>query len=278
MARSLNSGTITFGMVTISVKFYTSASANRVSFNLLSPAGNRVRQQYVDAITNAEVPGGMAGCDKGFEVEKDRFVHFTKDELKALDAECDSRTIDIQEFIPQSALDPVAVEKTYFLGPDKSDKAYLLLSEAMTAKKVVAVAQWNSRGKEHLVTIVPYKGGLALYQMYYATEVRDFGEVEIAVKIPISDPERRMAQKLIETLTTEEFDAAKYEDSYVARVKQAIDDKANGGTVKTAAPKAAQAGNVFDISALLEQSIAQNRKPKAKKAPKAEDPKKPGKK
>ena len=277
MPRSTNSGTITFGLVTIPVKFYTSASPERVSFNLLSPAGNRVQQQYIDAVSGAVVEGGMGGCDKGYEIEKDKFVHFTKDELKALDAECEGKTIDIQEFVPEGALDPVAIEKSYFLGPDKSDKAYLLLSEAMTSKKVVAVAQWNSRGKEHLVTIAPYKGGLVLYQMYYATEVKNFGEIEIAVKLPISDPERRMAQKLIDSLTSEEFDAAKYEDTYVQRVKQAIETKAGGGTLKAAPATVPQAGNVLDISALLEQSIAQNRKPKAKK-PGAPTPKKPGKK
>lgn len=276
MARSTNSGTITFGLVTIPVKFYTAASAERVSMNLLSPAGNRVRQQYVDTVSGAEVPGGMNGCDKGYEIEKDKFVRFSKDELKALDAECEAKTIDIAEFIPESALDPVAVEKAYFLGPDKSDKAYLLLSEAMAAKKVVAVAQWNSRGKEHLVTLAPYKGGLVLYQMYYSNEVKNFGEIEVAVKLPISDPERRMAQKLIDSLTSDEFDSAKYEDSYVARVKQAISDKANGGSIKTQPAAPVQTGNVLDISALLEQSIAQNRKPKAKKA--KDDSKKPGKK
>jgi len=273
MPRSTNSGTITFGLVTIPVKFYTSASAEKVSFNLLSPAGNRVRQQYLDTVTNEEVPGGMQGCDKGYEIEKDKFVHFTKDELKALEAEGEGKSIDIAEFIPEGALDPVAIEKTYFLGPDKSDKAYLLLSEAMTAKKVVAVAQWTFRGKEQLVTIAPYKGGLALFQMYYSNEVRNFSEIEVAARTPISDPERRMAQKLIDSLTSDEFDAAKYEDSYVARVKAAIDTKAGGGTIKAAPVAAVQTGNVLDISALLEQSIAQNRKPKAKR-----DPKKPGKK
>ena len=277
MPRSNNSGTITFGLVNIPVKFYTSASPERVSFNLLSPGGNRVRQQYVDTVTGAEVEGGMNGCDKGFEVEKDKFVKFSKDELKALEAECEAKTIDIAEFIPATSFDPVAVEKSYFLGPDKSDKGYLLLSEAMSAKKVVAVAQWNSRGKEHLVTIAPYKGGLVLYQMYYSTEVKNFGEIEVAVKVPISDPEKRMAQKLIDSLTSEEFDAGKYEDSYVQRVKQAIDTKAGGGTLAAAPVAVPQAGNVLDISALLEQSIAQNRKPKAKKAPK-DDPKKPSKK
>ncbi len=275
MPRSTNSGTITFGLVNIPVKFYTAASAERVSFNLLSPAGNRVRQQYLDTVTGAEVPGGMNGCDKGYEIEKDKFVHFSKEELKALDAECEARTIDIAEFIPATSLDPVAIEKSYFLGPDKSDKGYLLLSEAMTTKKVVAVAQWNSRGKEHLVTISPYKGGLVLHQMFYTSEVKNFGEIEVAVKIPISDPEKRMAQKLIESLTSEEFDAAKYEDTYVQRVKAAIDTKAGGGTLKASPVAVPQAGNVLDISALLEQSIAQNRKPKAKKTP---DPKKPGKK
>ncbi len=267
-SRTICSATITFGLVSIPVKFFTSASAGRVSFNLLSPeAGNRVQQKLFDSVTGLEIPGGMDACDKGFEVAKGEYVKFKKDEIKALDAECDQKTIDIQEFVDATSIDPIAVEKTYYLGPDKgADKGYSLLSEAMSTMSRAAVAQWNSRGKEHLVVIRPYRGGLVLHQMFYSNEVRNFDEIEVA-KLSVSEPERKMAGKLIASLSSGEFDPSKYEDSYSARVKQAIQDKLAGGTIRAVPSETPKMGSVFDLSALLERSLAAGPKPKAKKPP-----------
>jgi DNA end-binding protein Ku len=119
----------------------------------------------------------------------------------------------------------------------------------------VAVAQWNSRGKENLVVIAPYKGGLILYQMFYATEVRPFDEVKVTGKATISDPERTMARTLLMQLSTDKFDPSKYEDHYVARVKKAIDEKVNGGSFKTAAIDAPRTSSVVDLATLLAKSL-----------------------
>jgi DNA end-binding protein Ku len=275
--RSTNSGTISFGLVSIPVKFYTSASSQGVAFNLLTPkGGNRVQQKNFDSVTGEEVT--FADCDKGYEVAKGEYVRFTKDELKSLEAECEAKAIDITEFIPVASFDPIAIEKTYYLGPDKgADKGYVLLSQAMTESGRVAVAQWNSRGKEHLVVIRPYKEGLVLHQMFYANEIRDFSEIEVALRQPISPQEHKMALKLLSTLSSDEFDPSQYEDSYTARVKKAVEDKLSGGTIKAAPADAVKVGSILDIGDLLERSLV-SVKPKAKKAPKAPEPKKPGKK
>jgi DNA end-binding protein Ku len=98
--------------------------------------------------------------------------------------------------------------------------------------------------------------------MYYSNEVRSFDEVEVAVKLPISDPERNMACKLVEALSSGEFDPAKYSDTYSERVKQAIQDKMSGSTVKSTPTQTPKKGSVIDITALLEQSLAEGRKPK----------------
>jgi len=256
MAKSCGSATITFGLVSIPVKLYTACSAEGVSFKLLTPKGNTVKQQYLDSVTGEVVP--QADCHKGYELTKEQIIPITKDELKALEAECESKTVDILEFVPATSVDLLQVEKTYYLGTEGAEKGYLLLAEAMAAKNVIAVAQYNTRGKENLVTIRPYRGGLVLHQMFYANEVRPFEEIKPTSRAAVSDAERNMAVKLVESLAVESFDSSKYEDSYVARVKKAIEEKVaagEGGTFKTATTAAPAGAKVIDLASLLAASL-----------------------
>jgi DNA end-binding protein Ku len=253
--RSTGSATITFCLINIPVKLYTPVSASEgVKFNQLTPKGNRVKQKNFDAVTGEEVSYDQ--LDKGYEVAKDEYIRITKDELKALDAECDSKTVDITEFVNADSVDALFVEKSYYLGPDKgAEKGYSLLAEAMTEQKKVAVAQWNARGKEHLVTIRPYRGGLVMQQMYYANEVRPFDEVKPTKAGAVSEAERGMAMKLIASLSATAFDASKFKDSWTERVRAAIEEKKTSGTIKVSATTPATTSNVLDLSALLTRSL-----------------------
>ena len=256
MARSVGSATITFGLVSIPVKLYTACSAEGVSFTMLTPKGNTVKQSYRDAVTGEEVAQG--DCHKGYQLTKDQIVPITKDELKALEAECESKTVDIIEFVPASSVDLLQVEKTYYLGTEGAEKGYLLLAEAMAAKNAIAVAQWNSRGKENLVTIRSYNGGLVMHQMFYANEVRPFEEVKPTSRSAVSDAERNMAVKLVESLEAKAYDPTKFKDGYVERVKKAIEEKVaagEGGTFKTASTESAPVAKVVDLASLLAASL-----------------------
>lgn len=248
--RSINSVSISFGLVSVPVKVYTSASSESVKFNMLTPAGNRVKQKYTDAVTGQELE--FKDCDKGYEISTDQFVRFTSEDMKALEAE-KSKVIEIKEFVDASSVGDVYVEKNYYLGPDKGgDKGYLLLSETMKSLGKVAVAQWNSRGREHLVVIRPYKNGLLLQEMFYANEVRDFSEIPVA-KVNVFDQEREMAAKLVQALSSGAFDPSKYSDSYGDRVKAAVERKLAGKSVEvSAAPKK---DNVLDLLAALQASV-----------------------
>ena len=87
--------------------------------------------------------------------------------------------IDIAEFVPLDQVDPIYFEKTYYLGPDKGgEKAYRLLADAMAKAERVALARFVMRGKESLVLVRPAQDGLMLHTMYFADEVRDFGEID----------------------------------------------------------------------------------------------------
>jgi DNA end-binding protein Ku len=252
MARAIQSAILSFGLVSIPVKLYTAADTEGVKFNMITPKGNRVKQKWLDAVTGDEITQG--DCSKGYEYAKDQFVIFSKDEIKALEAE-KSDALEIKEFIPATAFDARQVEKSYYLGPDKGgDKGYVLLSKAMKRTGKVAVARLNSRGREHLIIVRPLNDGLMLHQMYYDSEIRDFSEIEEKVAtVKFHEVEEEMADKLIESLSADTFDSSKYTDGYVDRVKAAVDQKINGQEFKVT--PSAPAANITDLFAALKASL-----------------------
>ncbi|MCC6897946.1 MAG: Ku protein, partial [Polyangiaceae bacterium] len=237
-------------------------------FNMLhDKCGSRLKQQYLCPVDNEVVE--RANTVKGYEYSRGQFVLFNEDELKALESER-SGSMEITEFVPLSSVDFVQVEKSYFLGPDKGgDKPYQLLGECMRKKGVVAVGRWAARGKEQLVLIRPYdQHGLVLHQLYYATEVRSFAEVDTGARFTFSDIERDLAEKLIEQLTRERFAPEAYRDTYEERVRMAVEKKVAGQEVSVA-PEAPRA-QIIDLFEALKKSLAdaQGRAGSAAEAPK----------
>jgi DNA end-binding protein Ku len=254
-ARAVLSGTISFGLVSIPVKFFTAASSEQVSFNMLhKKCGGRLKMQFVCPTDNNEVVE-RSETVKGYEYSKGQYVQFTEEELKALETERGG-SIEITEFVPVTSVDFLQVEKSYYLGPDKGgDKAYRLLGEAMTAKGRVAVGRWSARGKEQVVLVRPYgKDGLVIHQLYYANEMRAFSEIDTGATFTFSEKEHELAEKLIEELGTDSFDATKYVDSFSERVKSAVDQKVAGQEI-TIAPEAPKA-QIIDLFEALKKSLA----------------------
>ena len=140
-ARSIASLTLSFGLVSIPVKLYSATeTASAVKFNMLAKDGSRLKQQYVSERDQAVV--ARADMVKGYEFEKDRFVLFTAEELKALE-EASSPAIEIVAFIPEKSVDPLFYDKAYLIAPDKrGGKPYALLAEAMRQSGRCALAKW----------------------------------------------------------------------------------------------------------------------------------------
>src|SRR3954462_15554169 len=170
-ARSIASLSLSFGLVSIPVKLYSATeSSGSVKFHLLAKDGSRLKQQYVSEKDQAVVP--RSEMVKGYEFEKDRFVLFTQEELKALE-ESSIPTIDVISFIPANSVDPLFYDKAYLLVPDKRGaKPYTLLAEAMNRSGRCALAKWAWKSKQYVVQIRPAQGGLVLQQLLYADEVR----------------------------------------------------------------------------------------------------------
>ena len=254
-ARSIASLTISFGLVAIPVKLYSATvSAERISFNLLRQKdGSRVKQQYI-AVADGNIVE-RSEMVKGYEFAKDQYVMFSPEELKALE-DATTHAIDIGQFVPLESVDPVYFDGTYYLAPDKGGaKPYTLLATALRKAKQCAVGRWVSRGKEHIVVIRPMEDGLAMHQLHFKEQVRELKDLGIE-PAPVSEPELKLAQQLIDHLAAKRFDPNEFTDEHRARVQAAVQKKIDGKEVSVAeGPTAAKGGNVIDLMAALRASI-----------------------
>jgi DNA end-binding protein Ku len=224
-----------------------------VHFNQLhKKCGGRLKQRMFCPVDNEYVE--KEDIIKGYEVTKNNYVQFTGEEMNALEAER-FQTLDLVEFVPESTVDFVYIEKSYYLGPDKGgDKAFNLLSKAMRRTEKIAVGRYWTRGKVNLVLLRPYKKGLILHQVYYANEVRSYDDVELGPDMRFSDAEESLADQLIASLAVERFAPEKFHDEYVERVKKAADQKVAGQEL-TVAPEQ-PAAQIIDLFEALKQSLS----------------------
>ena len=197
---------------------------------------------------------------------------FSPEELKALE-DTTSHAIDIGQFVPLESVDPVYFDGTYYLAPDKGGaKPYTLLATALRKTGQCAVGRWVSRGKEHIIVIRPMEDGLALHQLHFKAEVRELKDLGIE-PAPVSEPELKLAQQLIDHLAAKRFDPNEYVDEFKGRVEAAIQKKVEGKQISLAeAPPATHRGNVIDLMDALRASIdargAKTADLKERKAPK----------
>ncbi len=254
-ARAIASLSISFGLVSIPVKLYSATvSSERLSFNLLRQKdGSRVKQQYVAVNDGALVE--RSEMTKGYEFAKDQYVMFSAEELKALE-DTTTHTIDISQFVPFESVDPVYFDGTYYLAPDKGGaKPYSLLAVALKKAKQCAVGRWISRGKEHIVMLRPIDDGLAMHQLHFKAEVRTIKDLGVEAA-PVSEPELKLANQLIEQLAAKRFDPNEYVDEHRGRVEAAIQRKVEGKEVSLAeAPTFAGGSNVVDLMEALKASL-----------------------
>jgi DNA end-binding protein Ku len=267
--RSLGSGTISFGLVSIPILLYTATSSQKVSFNLLhGKCGSRIKQQNL--CPKCDVVVERSELVRGYQFSKDEYVQLTDEELKSLEQES-SKTIDIAEFVPLPNVDPIYFDNAYYLGPDKGgEKPYRLLAEAMDKTSRVALAKLVMRGKENLVLIRPSQKGLMLHTMRYSDEIRSFDEVDKGQTASVKDAELKLAIHLIDQLSSEEFKPEQYQDEYRSRVLELVNQKVEGKQV-TAAAVPPQRGQVIDLMQALKESLAKELpQKKAGKARRAE--------
>lgn len=263
------SGTVSFGLVSIPIKLYTTGeTAKTVRFNQVHEScGTRVKNRYYCPTDDRLVE--REELAKGYEFAKGQFVLLSGEELKALTPEA-TNAVEITEFVPLDKVDPIYFEKSYYLGPDKGGaKPYRLLAEAMRRSQRAALARYAARGKNHLVLLRPFQDGLIMQQLHYADEIRPFSEV------PLDDAEVQpgeidLALQLVEQISSEEFAPENYEDEVRNQTWELIERKVQGEEI-VAPPQAEPKAQIVDLMEALKASLGESderrppRQPAAKK-------------
>lgn len=254
-ARPIATGTVSFGLVAIPIKMYSTAeSSQAVRFNMIHEAcGSRVKYKYYCPTDEEFVERG--DLVKGFEYTKGKYVLFTADELNALMPE-PTHAIEITEFVPAKTVDPVYFDKAYYLGPDKGGaRPYKLLAEAMKKTGRVALARYAARGKDYVVMVRPFEEGLVMQQLFYGDEVRAFDEVPID-EASVKDSELELAIQLVDQIAKDEFDPAAYRDEVRDQIWNLIEAKIEGEEIVAAAPEEPKA-QIIDLMDALKASIGE---------------------
>ncbi|TDJ62820.1 MAG: Ku protein [Proteobacteria bacterium] len=252
--RALASATVSFGLVSIPVKLYSSAeSSSTIKFNQIHKKdGSRLKQQLVCAKDGEPVPKDE--IVKGYEFAKGQYVLFTPEELKAIEEKA-TQTIDIAEFVPADQVERIYLDKVYYLGPDKGGaRAYQLLARAMRETGRAALAKYSARGKGYLVMVRPMGDGLAMEQLHYADEIRPFSDVPLD-EVNIKQEELKLAVQLVEQAASDEFRPENYKDEVRERILELIQRKVDGEDI-TVTPTDEPEHKIIDIMEALKASIA----------------------
>jgi DNA end-binding protein Ku len=251
--RALDAASLSFGLVSIPVKvFSTSAPSEEVHFHLVhAKCGTRLKQQYICPKDDEVVE--RSEMAKGYEKSRGKYVIFSAEELDALDAVSDD-TIALQEFLPAALIDPIYVERSYYLRPGKGgEQAYALLTAAMERAGLVGLASYNARGKQYLTEVRPFQDGLVMHQLRYPDEIKPWDEVPMPALPKTKKSELELAGQIIAGITSEQFEPDKYRDEVKERVRALIEQKAEGEEIT--APEPEKRAKVIDLMAALKASL-----------------------
>lgn len=273
MARPIWTGTLSFGLLNVPVSLMSAERSVDLHFRMLDSRSNTpVRYERVNAETGEEVP--WKEIVKAFEYEKGSYVVLEPEDIKSAASES-HETVDVNTFVDADSIGPEYFEKPYMLVPGKkAEKGYVLLRETLKRTGKIGIARVVIRTREYLSAVMPRGDALMLLLLRYPQEMVDAGEYKIPQDAPsayrITDKEIKMAQELIESMS-DEWKPGDYRDDYRDRLRKVIEKRLKSKGVVTppeddegeAAEDAST--NVVDFMALLQKSLASNKRTPAKK-------------
>lgn len=262
--RALWKGAISFGLVTIPVSLYPATRTEELKFRMLRQSDHSpINYKRVAEADGKEVPWDQ--IVKGYEYEKGKYVILKEEDFKRVDVEA-TQTVDIINFVRIEEVDPLLFYKPYYLEVGKGgDKAYVLLRDALVKTSKIAVAKVVIRARQHLASVKPQKSGLILELMHFPSELIDVSEFKAPAEKSIGKSEMRMAEQLIESMTSE-WKPQEYTE-YRDALENLIEEKIEHGDKARPAPVAKKRpSNVVDLVSVLQESIEQSqRKGKSEK-------------
>jgi DNA end-binding protein Ku len=268
MARSIWTGSVSFGLVNIPVRVFSAIREHDVRFHQLAPDGSRIHYKRVSEKSGREVDFDQ--IRKGYETSKGRYVVFDKDELSDL-APATTKMIEIEDFVALEDIDPIYFDRTYHLAPagEGAKRSYGLLAAVMEEKQRIGIGRVVMREKQYLAAVRPYGKGLALSTMLFADEVVPQSTIDAipARKPGIDGRQKKMAGQIVDSLARE-WDPKRYHDDYEEGLRKIIAAKSKGKTIERIEPE--PSAEVLDLMDALRASLdrgASRRKPaKARKS------------
>ncbi|MBV9177260.1 MAG: Ku protein [Nitrososphaeraceae archaeon] len=259
-------GSISFGLVNIPVGVYLATEGREFSFNQLCNKAHKIRYKKWCPVEEREV--SYSEIKKGYEISKNEYIVIDKQDIDRIKLKS-TNTIDVKEFVDEKELDPILIEKSYYIAPDnkksknRNDRAYSLLVKVLTDTKKVAVGKVVLKDKEHLVVIRPYQRELIMHILHYLDEIRpadEIPELKEMQKVSLDSKELSLGKLLVENLSSEHLDLSKYSDAYTKELEKLIDSKAKGKPIVEKSIEKVE--ETQDLVAALKASLQQKTKSK----------------
>jgi DNA end-binding protein Ku len=252
--RAIWKGAVSFGLVSVPVKLYAATESHDISFRQVhAKDGGRIKYQRVCSVDGEEV--AYADIAKGYETEDGQMVVLDDDDLAELPASS-SREISVEKFVPSDQIDPMWLEKSYYLEPDKAAaKPYALLREALKEADRMAVVTVSIRTRMTTAVLRVRDDVIVMQTMLWPDEVRrpEFAGLS-ATEHAATPNELKMAKLLVDTLAGD-YDADDYEDDYQKAVEALVQAKLEGGEVQAPEQPKKSTGEVVDLLAALQRSV-----------------------
>ncbi len=252
--RAIWKGAVSFGLVSVPVKLYAATESHDVQFRQVhAKDGGRIKYQRVCSIDGEEV--AYADIAKGYETDDGQMVILDDDDLAELPSSS-SREISVEKFVPSEQIDPLLLEKSYYLEPDKAAaKPYALLRESLKEADRMAVVTVALRNRTSTAVLRVRDDVIVLQTMMWPDEIRkpDFAGLDVK-ESEVKPQELKMARLLVDTLAGD-YDSTEYEDDYRGAVEAIVQAKLEGGEVKHAPAAKESTGEVVDLLAALQRSV-----------------------
>jgi len=247
-------GYIHFGDTDVPVKLHTAVKEERIQFHLLHKRDRvRVRQQMVCAYEKQ--PVAAEEQSKGFEVEDGKYVIVDPSELEQTAPES-SRMIEVHEFVKTGQIDPIFLDRFYYLEPDVPDiqgKGLNALVKALKELDVAGICTWTMRKRSYFGALQARGGVLRLNTMRYADEVIPVESLKLP-DVPLSEKELKIGSELIEKLTAA-FEPGKFENEHEKKLQEMIEKKARGEKIAVLVPRRLKPTESDQLLQVLEASL-----------------------
>ena len=245
--RSVWKGAVAFGLVNVPVRLYSATTDHDIRFHQVHRGdGGRIRYKRTCDVCGQEV--SYAEIDKGYETDDGRVVTLAKEDFESLPV-ASGHEIDVVEFVPADEVDPLLLDRSYYLEPDeKALKPYALLREALAETERMALVKIALRQRESLAVLRVRDQVIVLQTMLWPDELRQPEFPLLDRDVTVRPQEVTMASSLVESLAAP-FEPSRFEDDYKAALEALIDAKLTGGEVRTVEPGVPVEGAPFDLIA-----------------------------